>query len=254
MIGIFDSGSGGLSVLRAIRARVPEVDVVYFADLKHVPYGEKSRETLGALTVLGIQRLLDAEAEYVVSACNSVSVSIMLPMFDVLNLPRAHMVEMVGPTIAHFRDVEDARVLVLATQATIASGAYQQNLRMVGVEVEGLALSGLVQKIEHGASREVLFAHIHTALFPLKGFSYTHIVLGCTHFPLIIDVFQEVCSELGMSAELFDPAYAVAKEVAVRFPKTGKGSTRFLLSAESPVFREWVEKMLPNTSYAVEVV
>ena len=118
MIGIFDSGSGGLTVLRELRARAPDADIIYFGDIKNAPYGNKSREELGALTVLGIQKLIDAGATEIISACNSVSVSIVLPMFELLDLPKTHIIEMVGPTVAAFRGT-DARPLVLATQATV---------------------------------------------------------------------------------------------------------------------------------------
>jgi glutamate racemase len=236
MIGIFDSGSGGLSVLRALRARAPEADVVYFGDLKNAPYGNKSREELGALTVLGIQKLIDEGATEIVSACNSVSVSIVLPMFEILDLPHANIIEMVGPTVSAFKGV-DARVLVLATAATIESHVYQDGFRVLGVEADGVAVPELVSLIEAGAVSEKLYSTIDRTIRSAWNTEYTHLVLGCTHFPLVRDVFEEVVHDIAPNVAIVDPADAVVKSVVSRFDTTGKGSTRFLLSKESDVFR-----------------
>lgn len=236
MIGIFDSGSGGLSVLRAIRARAPQCDVVYFGDLKNAPYGNKSREELGALTVLGIQKLIDSGATEIVSACNSVSVSIVLPMFDILNIPRANIIEMVGPTVASFRDLSGAHVLVVATRATIDSGVYQQGLRLIGVTADGVALPDLVPLIEKGESYEDMYAMVMHTLAPYRDERYTHLILGCTHFPLVREVFEAVLRGLGSSLELVDPAHAVADAVLARFDTNGEGHTNLIVSAESSAF------------------
>ncbi len=243
MIGIFDSGSGGLSVLKALRERAPEADVLYFGDLANAPYGNKSREELGALTVLGIQKLIEEGVREIVSACNSVSVSIVLPMFDILDLPRASLIEMVGPTVASFRG-QEARVLVAATKATIESGAYQDGFRLVGVQAEGVAIPELVALIESGAPDEEMYPLIHEVLAPHAHTQYTHVLLGCTHFPLVRHLFKDATQELAMDVKLFDPAEPVADAVAARFHTNGMGRSRFLITAESPVFRDHVARQL----------
>lgn len=235
MIGIFDSGSGGLSVLRALRARAPKADIVYFGDLANAPYGNKSREELGALTVLGIQKLIDAGATEIVSACNSVSVSIVLPMFEILDLPRANLIEMVGPTVASFKG-EQARVLVAATRATVESRVYQDGFRMVGVHAHGVAIPDLVALIESGGSEEKMCACVRDALVPYVGAGYTHLVLGCTHFPLVLTVFEQVCEDIGLNVTIVDPAHAVAYTVCNRFATVGAGALVVHTSSESQVF------------------
>lgn len=253
MIGIFDSGSGGLSVLRELRKRAPTADIIYFGDLKNAPYGNKSREELGALTVLGIQKLIDEGATEIVSACNSVSVSIVLPMFDILDIPRVSIIEMVGPTVASFRTTE-ASLLVAATKATVDSGVYQNGLRMVGVRADGVAVPELVALIESGAGEKAVQEEIRKALQSFSGSSYTHVLLGCTHYPLVEDVFTQVLQELGFDAVVFNPALPVAQTVAERFNIQGVGSTRFIVSAEHPAFREYLEHALPNEKYTIDVV
>ena len=235
MIGIFDSGSGGLTVLREIRKRAPQADIVYFGDLKNAPYGNKSREELGVLTVLGIQKLIDAGAREIVSACNSVSVSIVLPMFEILELPTANLIEMVGPTVHSFKG-KKASVLILATRATIESRVYQEGFHMLGIEADGLAIPELVSQIEAGTSSEGLRTTIRSALEHHPRRDYTHVVLGCTHYPLVRDVFERVLPELGFTANIVDPAVPVAEAVRERFDVSGTGTTTFLTSKKSDVF------------------
>lgn len=250
MIGIFDSGSGGLSVLKALRERAPHADVVYFGDIKNAPYGEKNREELGALTVLGIEKLIQEGATEIVSACNSVSVSIVLPMFEILDLPHANIIEMVGPTVAAFKE-SGARVLVLATRATVESGVYPESFRMVGVEAHSAAIPGLVPLIEAGAGRDAVRAEIDAALRPHIAAGYTHIVLGCTHFPLVRGVFEDVARACGLAVTFFDPAEAVADAVCKRFDTSGSGVTRIIISQESTVFRRLADAVAPGNTCRV---
>lgn len=244
MIGIFDSGSGGLTVLREVRRRAPNADIVYFGDLKNAPYGNKSREELGALTVLGIQKLIDAGATEIISACNSVSVSIVLPMFEILELPTANIIEMVGPTVHSFKG-KQASVLVLATKATVESGVYQEGFHMLGIEADGIAIPELVHLIEAGEGADACAHVIRSALRDVPKEKYTHVILGCTHYPLFIDSFRSVLTELGMHVEVVDPAVPVADAVRERFDVRGSGKTVFLTSKESPVFDSfttWAQK------------
>ena len=251
MLGIFDSGSGGLSVVRAIRAVAPHVDLVYFGDLKNAPYGNRSREELGALTVLGIEKLMAEGAREIVSACNSVSVSIALPMFEILDLPRANIIEMVGPTVASFR-ARGARVVVVATRATIESGMYQNGLRAVGNDAVGVAIPELVALIEEGAPCEAMEALVRNALSPLGGGEHTHLLLGCTHFPLVRDVFVRVATQCLPGVMVVDPAEVVAATVAERFDTSGTGRTTYLLSRDSTVFRAYARAI--GGTYTVVVV
>src|ERR1700753_3846841 len=111
MIGIFDSGVGGLTVLRALRARMPRADVVYFGDTKHAPYGNRSREDIVSLTKDAFALLRREGADSIVSACNSVSVTLALP------LASERVVEMVGPTVRALSGSEK-RIGLAATAAT----------------------------------------------------------------------------------------------------------------------------------------
>jgi glutamate racemase len=253
MIGIFDSGSGGLSVLKALRERVPNADVVYFGDLKNAPYGNKSREELGALTVLGIQKLIDEGATEIVSACNSVSVSIVLPMFEILDIPRVSIIEMVGPTVSSFKGTS-AKVLVVATKATVESKVYQDGFRIIGIEAEGVAVPELVSVIESGSDDDVSMNVIRKALLPYQGKAFTHVLLGCTHYPLVRHVFKDVLQELDIQGKLFDPANPVTDAVCKRFATEGGGQTRFLLTQDSEQFRTHLARQLGGIASETQVI
>lgn len=256
MIGLFDSGSGGLSVLSEIRKLMPEVDVVYLGDIANAPYGSKTREELGALTGAAISRLLSEGATKIVSACNSVSASIVLPMLSILSIKPFDMVEMVGPTVKSLKD-EKRKILLVATPATIESGIYQQGFRSVGIEIATLPIPDLAGMIEFGASEKKIEAIIRRHLTDrTDGTNETNerelLVLGCTHYPLARNIFEKVLA--GKDVEIYDPAVAVANEVKARMDEKGEGKLRFLITKDSAIFRGRVERLFGKSNTIIEAI
>ena len=248
MIGVFDSGAGGLTVLSALRTVYPSVDVVYFGDTKNAPYGSRTQAELNALTAAGLRFLTGAGATALISACNSVSASLALSLYDVLDLRSIPVIEMVGPCVAHFKE-RDESLALCATEATVRSGLYQNAFRMIGKEIQTVAIPDLAGAIERGASIDECEAQICAALAPLQ--AYDTLILGCTHYPLVINAFSRVTDKT-----LYDPATAVA-ERALRdlWPREmGYGKTRFCISKESSVFRDFVARLFPEAEYTIEVV
>jgi glutamate racemase len=250
MIGILDSGSGGLTVMRAIRHVLPSADVLYFGDIKHAPYGSRSQAELSLLTIEAIKLLRERGADRIVSACNSTSTSLALSVFDVFGLAPEHVIEMVGPTVSHLRGT-DARIAVVATPATIRSGIYQNAFRMVGKEVVSHAIERLAGAIEFGASDDELREIVREALEVLPPVDV--LVLACTHYPLVSHLFAEL---LPPTASLFDPAEAVAERVMTQFwpQEVRGGETTFLISAPSTQFEERVRTLFPNMRFSLEMV
>jgi glutamate racemase len=252
MIGIFDSGSGGLTVMRAIRDRLPSSDILYFGDIRNAPYGSRSREELSTLTIQSIKYLQDEGATSLVSACNSVSASLAVSLFDAFSIAPQSLIEMVGPTVAYFR-ASKARILLCATPATIQSGIYQNAFQMIGHKVETIAISELAGMIEFGAPIAEIDSMIAHAFENVLREDFDVLVLACTHYPLVIDCFQKV---IGPSKFIFDPALAVAERVERQFwpREVGDGKTSFFISKDSTTFRGFVERLFPNTTYEVEVL
>lgn len=251
MIGIFDSGSGGLTVLRAIRERMPSADILYFGDIKNSPYGEKSRDELSRLTVNNIRVLQVRGATSVVSACNSVSASLAVSLYDVLGLEQQNLIEMVGPTVSRFKDFKKP-ILLVATPATVLSEIYQNAFQMLGIKIDTVAVPKLAGAIEFGVSAMDQERLIAAAFAPYDMKKYGAVILACTHYPLALGSFRKVLGDM----PFFDPAEAVAERVKRQlWPReVGDGRLRFLVSRDTPQFRAHAAKLLPDASYVIEVL
>lgn len=252
MIGIFDSGSGGLTVLRAIRESLPSSDICYFGDIKNAPYGVKTHEELSHLTVEAFRFLSEKGADKIVSACNSVSASLAVSLFDIFSFEPGEIIEMVGPTVSYLKN-SSARILAVATPATVSSGVYQDAFRMTGKHVDMVPLPELAGAIEFGATEAEIRSLIQADLRTIDFSKYDMVVLACTHYPLVLPLFREIIPE---RCVVFDPAYAVAARAKKKFwpQEVSDGKTIFYISKDSAVFRARVEELFPNTHYSVEVV
>jgi glutamate racemase len=289
MIGLFDSGMGGLSVVKALLTRAPQADFVYFGDIANAPYGPRSRDELISLTAAGIDRLIKAGATEIVSACNSVSVSLVLPVYDALGIepvyiaPRIvpldasvsnasegrsatvshaallqmrrdlRVIEMVGPTAAHVAHLGKQRILIVATEATVRSGMYEEALRLFHLRPTMCAIPDLAGLIEGGAEEGILQACIKSALEKQYRQDFDVIVLGCTHYPLVRRAFENVLQEIGINAQIVDPAEAVADRIVKKFDIQGAGAARFLISKDSEPFRKKVAELLQGRKYTIEL-
>lgn len=251
MIGIFDSGSGGLTVLKALREEMPSADVVYFGDIKNAPYGEKTQEELTTLTIASISFLQTHGATSIISACNSVSASLSLSLIDMFALP-GNLIEMVGPTVGMFRGTEE-RVALVATPATIRSHIYQNAFRMVGIEVETIAIPELAAAIEFGSSRESIDAMVAHSVAHLSPETCSALVLACTHYPLAFDSFR---AHTHADIAIIDPAIAVAERAKkqLQSQEGGGGTTTLYISGDSDIFRERVKHLFPKGEITIEVV
>ncbi|MDG1949259.1 MAG: aspartate/glutamate racemase family protein, partial [bacterium] len=156
MIGIFDSGSGGLTVASAIRKRAPMLDIIYFGDIANAPYGSRSDEELQQLTLKGIQLLREHGAQEIVSACNSISAKVIRPMAQLMGSNHSSIVEMVGPTAVAAAVLGEKKWVGIATPATVESQMYQEAFKMLGMNIEMIACPNLAGTIEFNESEEVL--------------------------------------------------------------------------------------------------
>lgn len=251
MIGLFDSGLGGLSVLKELREHAPDADIVYFGDIKHSPYGDRDRAELGALTALGFQTLVSHGADKIVTACNSVSILLMKSMLDILALEEQNVIEMVHPTVEFCKEKGFKKVLLLATQATVQSGMYQRGLEHAGIGTQAFALSGLVDLIDTGASEESIEQHIHDFREQIDYELPDALILGCTHFPLVRNEFEKV---FGNDTLIVDPAVPVVRVVVQKFDTRGTGKSTFLISRDSEAFRRAVHNYFGTLNSEIRVL
>lgn len=236
MIGIFDSGSGGLTVLKTVRACMPKADIVYFADIANLPYGDKTSAEIDALTMTGMRVLVEYGATHIINACNTVSAALTLGHIDLLGIERDRVIEMIGPTVAGVKHDGHISVGLVATRATVQSGIYDRRLSMCGIASQSIALPRLVPAIEDGITnvRHILANDI----VPLTN-NTTALVLGCTHFPLVQESFEQVLADIGRpDIAIINPARYVAQEATTRWGKVGDGgSVTFVVSKPSAVFQ-----------------
>lgn len=238
-------------MLRAIRQVLPSADVLYFGDIKNAPYGSRSQEELSTLTIKALKLLEKRGAGNFVSACNSVSASLALSVLDVFTEKEMQIIEMVGPTVSYFKD-SNAKIILCATPATIRSGIYQNAFGMVEVPVTAVACQNLAGAIEFGTSREEIRGVIVESFKEYDLTRFEVLVLACTHYPLVMDIFTELYPNLF----IFDPAIAVADRVEKKFwpQESGQGSTSFLISKDSEPFKAFVQRLFPRLQYSLEVV
>jgi glutamate racemase len=227
-LGVFDSGLGGLTVVRALRARCPGEDIVYLGDTARVPYGTRSAETI-VRYALGCARVLTARGvKAIVVACNTVS-AVALDMMRVeLDLPVLGVI--VPGARAAVAAAGGRTVGVLGTSGTIASGAYPREIAAISTrtEVIGQPAPLFVPLAEEGWTEgEVPRLVARRYLEPLMAAGARCLVLGCTHYPLLRGAIEaEAAALAGGPVPIVDSAHATAAEVAAFLAERGHAAAR----------------------------
>lgn len=254
MIGIFDSGTGGLSVLRKIRGKNKQENIVYFGDIANMPYGSKHPEILQYLTFRAMRFLRKQGATQIVSACNSVSASVIRPLLDLFVLPSSQITEMVGPTISHFQQKGYSKpVGIIATPATIRSGMYQKEFKNIGIDLQTYAAEHLAAMVEFGATKKQRDDFFRSLIPFLTNHQIKTLILGCTHYPFWEEEFATFFKKNNLEIDLYDPADAVAEKFAIE-KVNQKRKTAIFLSQDSQSFRDKVSKILPEGEYTIEII
>ena len=213
-IGVFDSGFGGLTVLRELLPLIPGAHYIYLGDTARLPYGSKSQTTIARYAVESARFLEARGAEHLVIACNTASALAMDEIRAAVRIPVTGVIEPVVE--AAQRRHPDASVLVLATSATVQSHAYQAHCADHGLGAYEKACPLLVPLVEEGwvdhpVTRDVLRIYMREALADC---SPKAVLLGCTHYPLIAPAIEVALQELGSGAEVIDSARATATAIA----------------------------------------
>jgi glutamate racemase len=211
-IGIFDSGVGGLSVLRSLRQLLPAEPVLYLADQAHVPYGPRPLEQVRYFSEQITRYLLGEGAKLIVVACNAASAAALQYLRQVFpHVPFVGMEPAVKPAVEHTRS---GVVGVLATPATFQGALYASVVERFanGVNLLQSTCPGLVEQIEVGnLDRPVTHDILEQALQPMLAQGIDTVVLGCTHYPFVIPLIEQI---VGPGVRVIDPAPAVSRQVA----------------------------------------
>lgn len=228
-IGVFDSGVGGLTVVRALRRALPDESIVYLGDTARVPYGGKSPRTVERYALACQQFLLDRSVALVLVACNTVSAT-ALPV-----LAAASPVPVIGAVVpgaeVAVATTRGGHVGVIGTLATVRSGAYERAIAAISAStrVSSLACPLLVPLAEEGwVDDQIAFLVAQRYLRQLFALDpeIDTLVLGCTHYPLLGDTLAKVAAEVaGHPVQVVDSAAAMAKAARLALPPGGVSST-----------------------------
>ncbi len=260
-IGVFDSGFGGLTVLRALLQHVPQADYLYLGDSARLPYGSKSARTVAHYAASSARFLHEQGIELLVVACNSASALALQEIRDAIPVPVIGVIE--PGALAAASVTRNGRVCVIGTQATVASHAYLHALERHGLGVEEKACPLFVPLVEEGwtdhrVTEEV--ARIYVAeLFDACSRRWPDnirpdtLVLGCTHYPLLKPLLEGV---FPAHMQMVDSAEAVALEVAAlnRTATETHGSARFFASDSLEKFQSLGARFLGQPIETVELV
>jgi glutamate racemase len=259
-IAVFDSGLGGLSVVRELRRLLPCEDLVYFGDTARVPYGIKSRRTVVQFALEDARFLLRFKPKLVVAACNTASALALDELEAELPVPSIGVVRPGAEAAA--RLAEGAPVAVIGTEATIASEAYAEALRVCAphLRVYSQACPLFVPLVEEGRACDdpIVRLTVQTYLSPLRELGVRVIVLGCTHYPLLREAIAEC---LGSTVHIVESGREVARAVreVLRasdglYTRQRAGNLRCFVSDNPARFRRIGSRFLNHEIKHVELV
>jgi len=223
-IGVFDSGTGGLTVVRALRDLLPHEDIFYIGDTARLPYGGKSRQTIERYSIEISGLLLAEGAKMIVVACNTASSLAVPRLQELLKIP---VVGVIAPGArAAVKETRAGNVGVIGTKSTIQSEAYERTIRALNPEIRvtSQACPLLVPLVEEAwLDEEITREVLHRYLDPLIATGIDTLVLGCTHYPLLAGLIEEVA---GPGIRLVDSAKNCAVAVRQTLIERGIKSTK----------------------------
>ncbi len=243
-IGVFDSGVGGLTVLHELLVTLPHEDFLYLGDTARFPYGTRDPRELQGFALHVSRELLDRGAKLLVVACNSATAA-ALEVLDERYGDVVDVIGVVGPESQQAAvSTRNGRVGLLATPATVASGAYDRALRSADphLRLTSVPCPDLAPIVQAGFPfDEHVVDTVRDYCAPLKDAGVDTVILGCTHYPLLAPMLQRM---LGRDVALVSPGHAIARRVesalaakGLDSPAEGEGDYRFLCTGDAEEFR-----------------
>ncbi len=248
-IGVFDSGIGGLTVVKRIASTLPKENIIYFGDTARVPYGSKSNSTVIEYALQDAKFLMNKNVKAIVVACNTVSSVALKELRDNFNVPVIGMIEPGAKSAV--KETSNGRIGVIGTRATINNKAYSNEINKIDskIKVFEKACPLFVPLAEEGwVNHKATYEIAEEYLKELKGLRIDTLVLGCTHYPILTDVIQKV---IGENVKLIDSGIASAEVVYKELDrldlhtnKYSQGNQDFFVSDIPVKFKEVAEIFL----------
>ena len=244
MIGLFDSGLGGLTVVRRVRARLPAADIVFFSDRAHVPYGDRTNDDLHGLLRQNLAWLEERGPDAIVMACNT-----SCAIADAYGWPQtaARVFDIIDSATTALEALGVRRIGVVATSATIRSGAYGRRIAAAipGSSVVEVAAPALVPIVENGLAASIEAQSAVAEVCAVLPSDLEALVLACTHYPILDAHFAKA---LGTGVARVDPAFVQAERVAAYLEPDGRaaesGSTEYVTNGNEASFLEGVARIM----------
>lgn len=252
-IGFFDSGLGGITILKAVAKELPQYDYIFYGDTAHLPLGDKTEEEIFAYTKAGVEELFNEGVELVVIACNTASSETLRRLQDGFlkeNYPDRRILGVVIPTVEELIDSGSESALLIATKRTVDSGKYAlelQNRSPREISLKAVATSTLVPMIEGGEGEKALAEAIKTIEAGV-GEGDT-VILGCTHYTKLKEGLR---AHFGPKLKVLSQDEIIPKKLAdylERHPeikeKLGQGGTRSIkLTLHRPDYNQAIQELL----------
>ena len=251
-IGVFDSGLGGLVIAKALMQALPQYDYIYYGDTEHVPYGEKTPGRILAYTLKAMRFLIQHECGIIIIACNTataITLRYLQKRFCPKFAPHVKILGVIIPTVEEALKQGEKRIGVVGTPTTIRSDIYGVELRKISpqVEVVSLATPRLVPAIETNDFKEAKQA---ISEYAQKFQDFPALILGCTHYPLVKDLFREalpntrlVCQDDLMGKKLTD---YLNRHTEIKTKLSCKGTRQFFVSKMSKGYTQVAQKLFSD--------
>ena len=246
-IGVFDSGIGGLTVVKSIVEKNPNENIIYFGDTAHVPYGTRSREQITEYVMNDVKFLSTFDIKAIVIACNTADSIAREKVEQLYPLPVFGVVEPASKKAA--LATNNGRIGIIATNATVSSGAYEKTIKKYNpdAQVISLACPLLVPLVEEGRFRKgdnVIEKVLTEYLTPLKEQEIDTLVLGCTHYPLLYDIIADIMPDVNIISSSVAAADALKSALEEKnLQSDTKGSERKYFVSDNADYFEKLAKI-----------
>ena len=255
-IGLLDSGVGGLTVVKKIIAKMPHEATVFIGDNAHIPYGDKSKAEIIALTKQSVNFLISKNVKLIIFACNTATAVAMKTIQKEIEPQIIGVIQ--SGAVAAANATKNKNVAVVATKMTVSLHAYQKEIQVRDPEitVNEIAAPQIVPLIENNAGHQAYMAALKKILLPINNLGVDTLVLGCTHYPIIRSEFAQCVKP---AVQIIDPAdqvaqytYNIMKRDQMFTDSSAKGKHEYYTTGDVKMFDELGKIVLQDEKFSAQ--
>ena len=255
-IGLLDSGVGGLTVVKKIIAKMPHEATVFIGDNAHIPYGDKSKAEIIALTKQSVNFLISKNVKLIIFACNTATAVAMKTIQKEIEPQIIGVIQ--SGAVAAANATKNKNVAVVATKMTVSLHAYQKEIQVRDPEitVNEIAAPQIVPLIENNAGHQAYMAALKKILLPINNLGVDTLVLGCTHYPIIRSEFAQCVKP---AVQIIDPAdqvaqytYNIMKRDQMFTDSLAEGKHKYYTTGDVKMFDELGKKVLQDQKFSAQ--